>query len=876
MRARRTPAFRARKRYELRCDAKASRTLRRYGYCEADKWTEREADDARDLLIDLVAVAGRRRKDMERAGQRVDNDTWLWGDVEPDYDGELARAVVRLAAGDAMRKAALEKVAERLLDRTCVRVTTAVESAHARELLEGVDVAAAGNLSEEAWRELLRQRADVLEPSDATRNGALRGVARGVASCLVRRGEWADEVEDALSLQVQSLHMPAVKEALGALIPARLHRTLDEAVKKGKDAFGVLPGGANLRMDDWKVNVRGEDALGRGSLSEEMLEFFLKVLRHVLRVLDVPVAIASKTVGKEIGVQETPERMHRVFSKWAAVWDRTDVRKRKELVLTVAVDDKKARRDWVFVAVRSCVADELLGDAKQLCVDVHDSMVRTEVARRIAKNIVVLVRGIEARSDGCVPKVECVKTPDARVESQRVLYAYGRLVCHVAAMAGLPVMDAASEAFVPDVGHASRALFAHLRQQADERGVRDIARILKSDRDACERLLKMFVEVPPLVSREPSDPSGLWTGGDRGGGGGGGGGGGSGTDGVSGNGVGSASNVVGAAPSRGRGPNVEMLGVASWNIAGGHKSVQAPKGYGAEDQRARQMAEILRWERSFGADVVALQECEEATAYRELQRRYELVGTAEAVANRGFVHVYVRRRDDIEFERLDVGAAAPCVAVRIDFGSEGGARQSLVLVAVHLPAGDAVDGRRQILKRVLEKLGARGRERVLLVGDMNVNKDAEAIQLCDDLQLKEERYEGFSWGVPGNRFYADMTSGGRGLRKDRVLFGEMVWAKAHLVGQCEHFFDGSKFHLSDHFGVMAYVDVSPVYASITRKQDVLAARARRAEIANFMRQCQQKDQVEVRALQQRGRDSQALEQQRARERDRVSFQGAQR
>ena len=98
--------------------------------------------------------------------------------------------------------------------------------------------------------------------------------------------------------------------------------------------------------------------------------------------------------------------------------------------------------------------------------------------------------------------------------------------------------------------------------------------------------------------------------------------------------------------------------------------MQAPKGYGAEDQRARQMAEILRWERSFGADVVALQECEEATAYRELQRRYELVGTAEAVANRGFVHVYVRRRDDIEFERLDVGAVAPCVAVRIDFGSK--------------------------------------------------------------------------------------------------------------------------------------------------------------------------------------------------------------
>ena len=42
-----------------------------------------------------------------------------------------------------------------------------------------------------------------------------------------------------------------------------------------------------LRMDDWRVNVRSEDALARGSLQEDTLEFFLKVLRHVARVLVV-------------------------------------------------------------------------------------------------------------------------------------------------------------------------------------------------------------------------------------------------------------------------------------------------------------------------------------------------------------------------------------------------------------------------------------------------------------------------------------------------------------------------------------------------------------------------------------------------------------
>ena len=274
-------------------------------------------------------------------------------------------------------------------------------------------------MSEGVWLERLRDRADVLAPSDAELNSALRCVARGVASCLVRRGVWADEVEDALPPQVQSLHMPAVKEALGALIPARLHWTLDDAVKKGKDTFGELRGGVTLSMADWKVNVRGEDALGRGSLSEDVLEFFLKVLRHVLHVLGVHVAIASKTVGKEVGVQETPERMHKVFSKWGAVWDRASVSKCKELVLLVAVDERKARRDWMFVTVRSCVANELLGDATQLHVVVNDSMLRVEVAKRIAKNIDVLVRGITARSDGRVPTVCLLYTSPSPRDRQK-------------------------------------------------------------------------------------------------------------------------------------------------------------------------------------------------------------------------------------------------------------------------------------------------------------------------------------------------------------------------------------------------------------------------------------------------------------------------
>ena len=50
MNARRKPAFRERRRFALKQEARASRTLRRYGYCEADLWIEKEASVADELI----------------------------------------------------------------------------------------------------------------------------------------------------------------------------------------------------------------------------------------------------------------------------------------------------------------------------------------------------------------------------------------------------------------------------------------------------------------------------------------------------------------------------------------------------------------------------------------------------------------------------------------------------------------------------------------------------------------------------------------------------------------------------------------------------------------------------------------------------------
>ena len=62
MRAVRTPQFRMRKRFELRQLAKASHTLRRYGFCEADLWGAEERVAADELL----AVLRNKRADQQQ------------------------------------------------------------------------------------------------------------------------------------------------------------------------------------------------------------------------------------------------------------------------------------------------------------------------------------------------------------------------------------------------------------------------------------------------------------------------------------------------------------------------------------------------------------------------------------------------------------------------------------------------------------------------------------------------------------------------------------------------------------------------------------------------------------------------------------------
>ena len=412
--------------------------------------------------------------------------------------------------------------------------------------------------------------------------------------------------------------------------------------------------------------------------------------------------------------------------KWKQAWDGSEVGRCAELVLPVAVDDRNKPVDWVMVSVVSEVSGQKLGEATGLVVSVYDSAARDYVAQRIARNVDGLVRGIGARLASSPPKVRLVEVPPCAVSSQRSLYVYGRVVERVVLAAGMQKLDETSDAFLAHVSHASRALFAHLRQEVAEQGARDVAQLM-CGADACRAVLQKFVTVPSFAAAPCN--VGSFDGGRR----------------CAVLGVGDcaaggreASGLAeGGALSEPPAPPLAPSGVrvATWNVAGGLRSAQAPQGYNIRDQRYAVTREILRWEKAYGCDVVALQECEAADPYVELAGVYDLAAAADAGAEgRGYVQVYVRRRAGVAYDAISVGLGLPCVLVRVSVpGGRGGATEFLVL-AVHLPAGSRPDARQALLGRMLREArqfdNGSLADRVLLLGDLNVNSEAEAVGIC--------------------------------------------------------------------------------------------------------------------------------------------------
>ena len=134
-------------------------------------------------------------------------------------------------------------------------------------------------------------------------------------------------------------------------------------------------------------------------------------------------------------------------------------------------------------------------------------------------------------------------------------------------------------------------------------------------------------------------------------------------------------------------------------------------------------------------------ECENEAAYEELTHRFVHVGAAEAKDSRGFVHVYVRHGVNCDTVEMRADTPGVCVMVSLDESR----RETVIVAAVHLPVGDSAGMRKKILGNVLqsvttaERCGCHIKARVLLIGDMNANKNDEVATTCDELKLKESR-----------------------------------------------------------------------------------------------------------------------------------------
>ena len=210
-------------------EAKASRTLRRYGFCALDRWTAEEAALAEELLKHVRAEGDLQRSAVGMGG---DEDAWIWGDSRPPIEEALDRAVVEVVGGDGEMLVAAAGVKERLL------------------------------------------------------------------------GEY---------------HLPAVKEALGCLIPRELNPRLDGVVPKGKTVPGSVPGGVHLEAGTWKVDVKEErDLYEDRALSKGMLEFFLIVLRRVCEVLDLRVGVGTHKMGELICGASDAGELQRVLGSFAS------------------------------------------------------------------------------------------------------------------------------------------------------------------------------------------------------------------------------------------------------------------------------------------------------------------------------------------------------------------------------------------------------------------------------------------------------------------------------------------------------------------------------------------------------------------------------
>lgn len=165
----------------------------------------------------------------------------------------------------------------------------------------------------------------------------------------------------------EPFHLPAVREALGCLVPEHLHPRLDGKKPRGLRREGGEHIGVHLEADRWRVDVSEEACLQSETraLSGGTLEFFLKVVGRICEKLDVPVAVGSTALGRRIGDGETVAHLLQTVRGWKQ-WtqqERERVFRSKLFMVPVCWDPgAEQKQDWLLAEViGSNVADAAVG-----------------------------------------------------------------------------------------------------------------------------------------------------------------------------------------------------------------------------------------------------------------------------------------------------------------------------------------------------------------------------------------------------------------------------------------------------------------------------------------------------------------------------------
>ena len=107
-----------------------------------------------------------------------------------------------------------------------------------------------------------------------------------------------------------------------------------------------------------------------------VLEFFLRALEQVCRVLELPLYVGTHRLGVHIGGPVPTEQVARLVSGWVQFGDdeKARLRSSRELLLPVCVDPQGNGKssDWLFLRLRSSDADAALNEGGGLDVEVAE------------------------------------------------------------------------------------------------------------------------------------------------------------------------------------------------------------------------------------------------------------------------------------------------------------------------------------------------------------------------------------------------------------------------------------------------------------------------------------------------------------------------